>query len=203
MEVYRLHRIALKLAFSLCALAGAATSLAADVTADAELMLINSDDHSISLIVPGPGKIPLIFHYTGVEAASFDLDIDTFLSASSLQAGVSIGTPGNSHYSAMEQLVFERGEHRKELELSTADLVPGVEYNGKLTATAPATEPKMWTVKLQRPAPRAELVADVNRAELDIAINPVLGYVGIPPHPTRFLITLREKPARSPSQESC
>ena len=190
----RLKVIALQVAFSFFLL----TIPLATHGAEPELTLIHSDGESIVRIVPNSGKVPLIFHFKGDKSVMFDADVNTFMSTDKLQAVVTIGAQGDANTSGMAQLAFGPGEHRKELELKTAELVSGVEYIGNLTVSAPGLTPKTWIVKLQRPMPRAELTADVNRADLVITINPIMKYFGVFPDSAKFLLTLNEKSGEIP-----
>jgi hypothetical protein len=162
-------------------------------SAEAELTLIHADGNTIDRVVPASGKVPLIFHLTGDRPATFDVDVNTFISTNQQQIAVTIGAPGGARTGGMARLVFGRDESRKELQLSAAELVPGVEYEGTLTASGPGRTPRTWTVTLVRPTPTAELSADVGRAELDVAMYLLPSIFRVKPPPAEFLVTLTEK----------
>jgi hypothetical protein len=143
------------------------------------LSLVGAQEDSLQLAVPASGLVPLVFHRTPAEgAAVFDVDLGAFLSEDDQSASVAIrplqddldGQDGRAGPARVAQLRFAAGEHRAVLELQAEGLVPGVEYSGTLTASAPdglAT----WGLSLRRPAPAAELVTDLDAMALDVVLG--------------------------------
>ena len=163
------------------------------LSAEPELSLIHSENNATLNIVPDLERASLVFHYSGKLAATYDIDLGAFLSTSKLQAVVTIDAEGEANTSNTAQLEFAANEHRKILALNTTGLVAGVKYSGFVTASAVGKAPQTWAVNLEKPKPIAELSADVDRAELDIAYNPITRLFLGQPEPIEFLITLTEK----------
>ncbi len=158
--------------------------------------LIGADGDSIDLAVPSSGFVPLIFHHTATDGASFSVDLSTFLSGDDQPASVNVSMSRDDELTKPVHLIFTENQHRAVLQLHARDLVPGVKYVGTMTASSPQGL-QSWKVTLHRPNPRAELVTDLDRVELDVKIySPIrffFGLLGVAEESPGFLLTLREK----------
>lgn len=157
--------------------------------AEPGLTLLHADGGAISRTVSETGSTVLIFHLESSGETEYELDLGDFVSERDQQVEVTIGKRGAPATGRLARLRFEDGEHRKEMQLLAADLVPGVEYRGTLTASTQGQSPILWKVTLRKPVAMAELTADIARAELQLELWPLLDQ-----HETAaFNVLLREK----------
>lgn len=166
------------------------------ITAGQDLSLIGADGGSIDLAMPSSGFVPLVFHHTATDGPSFDIDLSTFLSEGDQPASVTISASGDAEPAKVMRLSFTENQHRAVLQLHARELVPGVKYVGTITASSPQGL-QSWTVTLHRPNPRAELVTDLDRVELDVEIYSLArffsGLFGTAEDSPGFSLTLSER----------
>lgn len=162
------------------------------------LSLVHSENHALRVIVTDTGEADLIFVSSGDSDMAFSVDVGPFLSADKLEALVTLGPAAGPANDRMTTLAFASGEYRRALKLKISDPVPGIEYSGNLTVSAAGIGPETWKLTLLRPLPVADLSADVNRATMNLTINPLKKLFGAESEPADFLVTLTEKTGDAP-----
>jgi len=138
---------------------------------DQDLLLLDADGDSVDLVVPSSGLVEMRFYHPAADGPSFQVDLGTFHSGDvrDLVAAVALSAPPGEEPAKLVRLAFGENEHRAVLQLHAPDLIPGVEYSGKLTASSPV-DLRSWTVTLHRQQTRVQLATDLKRRELDVTL---------------------------------
>ena len=152
------------------------------------LSLTHAEDGALDLLAPRSGQVELVFHYPASEnERRFHVDLSTFASAGGDVAAVGWPAPEQAEPTKVTTLVFPADSYRAVLSLAIGELLPGEVYEGRLAAST-ADETASWALRVSKPDPLSELVADVDRVEVDVVKG----------QDTRFALTLREKSGAVP-----